>query len=190
LTRLRRHLVIVDPNAHDGVRSGEREDTQHLVIEIFAVARVSGRRRTSFIVVSANQPWGSDRESPVPTEAIPRKAGNFDCPPCASKPRVHGIDKRIVYILRSDADSNRHYVGITNDIRARLEWHNHGPCGHTVGHRPWSVAVSIEFSNEQEAVHFERYLKSGPVQAAHSRSVTSVLSSPLDNRPRDIPERH
>jgi predicted GIY-YIG superfamily endonuclease len=44
---------------------------------------------------------------------------------------MHGIEKRIVYILRSDADPARHYVGITNDLRGRLQWHNHGPCGHT-----------------------------------------------------------
>ena len=47
-----------------------------------------------------------------------------------------GIPKRFVYILRSSVDPSRHYVGITNDLAARLEWHNHGPCGHTVSHRP------------------------------------------------------
>ena len=93
---------------------------------------------------------------------------------------MHGIEKRIVYILRSDADPNRHYVGITNDIRARLEWHNNGPCGHTVGHRPWSVVVSIEFSTEPEAVHFEKYLKSGSGRAFAKRHFC----------PRDTPERH
>jgi Predicted endonuclease containing a URI domain len=50
--------------------------------------------------------------------------------------RMHGIPKRFVYILRSRVDLSRHYVGITNDLAARLEWHNHGPCGHTVSHRP------------------------------------------------------
>jgi len=38
---------------------------------------------------------------------------------------MHGIEKRIVYIIRSDVDPSRHYVGITNDLRARLEWHTH-----------------------------------------------------------------
>ena len=62
---------------------------------------------------------------------------------------MHGIEKRIVYILRSDVEPSRQYVGITNDLRARLEWHNHGPCGHTVSHRPWSVVVSLEFTTEK-----------------------------------------
>jgi predicted GIY-YIG superfamily endonuclease len=33
-------------------------------------------------------------------------------------------DKRFIYILRSDADPNRHYVGITSDVDARLHVSN------------------------------------------------------------------
>jgi predicted GIY-YIG superfamily endonuclease len=88
---------------------------------------------------------------------------------------MHGIEKRIVYILRSDADSARHYVGITNDIEARLEWHNHGPCGHTKSHRPWSVVVSMEFRSEREAVRFERYLKSGSGRAFAKRHLAPIV---------------
>jgi predicted GIY-YIG superfamily endonuclease len=29
--------------------------------------------------------------------------------------------KRFVYILRSDADPDRHYVGLTSDVKRRLE---------------------------------------------------------------------
>jgi predicted GIY-YIG superfamily endonuclease len=54
---------------------------------------------------------------------------------------MHGVEKRIVYILRSDADPSRHYVGITNDLGARIEWHNSGPSGHTLQDRPWSLVV-------------------------------------------------
>jgi predicted GIY-YIG superfamily endonuclease len=78
---------------------------------------------------------------------------------------MHGIEKRIVYIIRSDVDPSRHYIGITNDLLARLKWHNDGPCGHTGSHRPWWVVVSLEFPNEKEAVRFEKYLKSGSGRA-------------------------
>ena len=87
-------------------------------------------------------------------------------PPATS---MHGIEKRIVYIIRSDEDASRPYVGITNDLRARLEWHNHGPCGHTRNHRPWSIVVSLEFPTEKEAVRFEKYLKSGSGRAFATR---------------------
>jgi predicted GIY-YIG superfamily endonuclease len=82
---------------------------------------------------------------------------------------MHGIEKRIVYILRSDADPGRHYVGITNDLPARLAWHNHGPCGHSTSCRPWSVVVSMEFRTEEDAVRFEKYLKSGSGRAFAKR---------------------
>jgi predicted GIY-YIG superfamily endonuclease len=82
---------------------------------------------------------------------------------------MNGIEKHIVYIIRSDLDPSRHYVGITNNLRARLEWHNHGPCGHTRSHRPWSVVVSLEFPSEKEAVRFENYLKSGSGRAFSTR---------------------
>ena len=80
-----------------------------------------------------------------------------------------GIGKRFVYIVRSDVDPSRHYVGVTSDVGNRLEWHNHGPCGHTVEHRPWSLVVIIEFPTERQALRFERYLKSGSGRAFAKR---------------------
>ena len=70
-------------------------------------------------------------------------------------------DKRFVYVLRSEADPSKHYVGIASNPRDRLGWHNGGPCGYTVASRPWSIVVSIEFQSEREARRFEKYLKSG-----------------------------
>jgi putative endonuclease len=78
-------------------------------------------------------------------------------------------EKRFVYIIRSDAHPSRHYTGITSDVAARLEWHNHGPCGCTVHHRPWSLVVAIEFPAEQAARRFEKYLKSGSGRAFSKR---------------------
>src|SRR5262245_9448870 len=77
--------------------------------------------------------------------------------------------KTIVYILRSQSDPSRHYVGITNNLLARLKWHNHGASGHSVDHRPWVIVVSMEFPSEREAVRFEKYLKSGSGRAFAKR---------------------
>ena len=82
---------------------------------------------------------------------------------------MHGIEKRIVYIICSDRDPNRRYVGLTNDMRVRLEWHNHGPSGYTLAHRPWSILVSLEFPTESAAMRFEKYLKSGSGRAFSKR---------------------
>ena len=82
---------------------------------------------------------------------------------------MDGAEKRFVYILRSNADPERHYVGIASNPKERLDWHNDGPCGYTVARRPWSLAVSIEFQSEREARRFERYLKSGSGRAFAKR---------------------
>jgi putative endonuclease len=78
-------------------------------------------------------------------------------------------ERRFVYVIRSVSNPDRHYVGTTSDVRDRLRWHNEGPSGYTVGHRPWALAVAIEFTAEREAVAFERYLKSGSGRAFAKR---------------------
>ncbi len=69
---------------------------------------------------------------------------------------MRGIGARFVYILRSDTDPSRHYVGRTSNVDERLDWHNAGPCGHTRQNRPWSIVVSLEFPNESAAARFEK----------------------------------
>ena len=82
---------------------------------------------------------------------------------------MRGIGARFVYILRSESDSARHYVGRTSNVDERLDWHNAGPSGYTVRHRPWSLVVSLEFPDERAAARFERYLKSGSGRAFAKR---------------------
>jgi putative endonuclease len=67
---------------------------------------------------------------------------------------------KYVYILNSVVDSEQYYVGLTDDLRARLVTHNSGQVSHTSKYRPWQVKTYIAFSNVDQAVAFERYLKS------------------------------
>ena len=78
---------------------------------------------------------------------------------------MQGIGKRFVYVLRSESNPERHYVGVTSDVENRLEWHNFGPDGQTRRHRPWNPVVVIEFIDEPTAIRFERYLKSASGRA-------------------------
>ena len=87
---------------------------------------------------------------------------------------MNGAERRFVYVLRSDADPARHYVGLASNPRERLDWHNAGPCGYTQAHRPWSILVSLEFATEAQAIRFERYLKSGPGRAFARRHFAHV----------------
>src|SRR5688572_4958962 len=77
-----------------------------------------------------------------------------------SAPRMW-VAKCCVYVLRSLADPERYYTGITGNCHARLEAHNAGRCLHTANGRPWKIDVVVEFADERRAVAFERYLKSG-----------------------------
>jgi len=76
---------------------------------------------------------------------------------------------RIVYILRSLADPDRHYTGRTSNVTRRLEWHNAGLNTHTARHRPWQLLVSMEFHDHVAAARFERYLKTGSGRAFAKR---------------------
>jgi putative endonuclease len=77
-----------------------------------------------------------------------------------SEIRLHSAD---------ETDPSRHYVGRASNVDDRLDWHNAGPSGYTVHHRPWSVVVIVEFPDEGAAVRFERYLKSGSGRAFAKR---------------------
>ena len=74
-------------------------------------------------------------------------------------------DKRSVYVLRSGGSKSRFYVGLTHDVDSRLADHNAGRCPHTARYRPWTIHVTIHFPDEQRALDFERYLKSGSGRA-------------------------
>ncbi len=68
--------------------------------------------------------------------------------------------RRWVYVIRSVADPERHYVGLTSAVPERLASHNAGESPQTVKNRPWQLVVAIAFSDETRAVSFEKYLKS------------------------------
>jgi predicted GIY-YIG superfamily endonuclease len=70
-----------------------------------------------------------------------------------------------VYILRSLANAERHYVGATADLRSRLKKHNAGDVPHTSKFAPWAIKTYIAFSDEKQAFAFEKYLKSASGRA-------------------------
>jgi putative endonuclease len=77
--------------------------------------------------------------------------------------------KRTVYVLRSQSEPKQPYIGLTHDVHARLADHNAGRCPHTARYRPWQLHVTIELPDEQRAIEFERYLKSGSGRAFAKR---------------------
>ena len=72
---------------------------------------------------------------------------------------------KYVYILESIADTERHYTGITDDLKARLIKHNAGDVSHTSKFRPWRLNTYLAFSDERRAFAFEKYLKTSSGRA-------------------------
>lgn len=66
-----------------------------------------------------------------------------------------------VYLLQSEAHLQQRYVGMTSDLKARVAAHNGGKSPHTAKFRPWRLVTYMAFSEQEKAVAFEAYLKSG-----------------------------
>ena len=71
---------------------------------------------------------------------------------------------KYVYILES-LDSQHFYIGITDNLRARFAKHNAGAVPHTSKFGPWRIKTYVAFSNAEQAIAFEKYLKSASGRA-------------------------
>jgi putative endonuclease len=71
------------------------------------------------------------------------------------------LAKQTVYVIQSETAAKQHYVGLTSNVVSRVAAHNAGESFHTRRYRPWRLVVAMEFANQERAIAFERYLKSG-----------------------------
>lgn len=74
-----------------------------------------------------------------------------------------------VYILESLAPEGGFYVGLTDDLSARLARHNAGGVPHTTKQRPWRIKSAVAFRDRTKAAAFEQYLKSPSGRAFSKR---------------------
>ncbi len=66
-----------------------------------------------------------------------------------------------IYLIQSLSTRGERYVGMTSDLKQRLQEHNEGKSPHTSKFRPWKLITYIAFTNRIKAESFEQYLKSG-----------------------------
>ena len=76
-----------------------------------------------------------------------------------------GMQFHYVYILESEAHPDHYYVGLTENLRDRLNRHNAGDVPHTTKFRPWRIKSAIAFTHHERAIAFERYLKTASGRA-------------------------
>ena len=74
-----------------------------------------------------------------------------------------------VYLLKSKTYPDRTYIGLTEDLKARLTKHNEGGSPHTSKYKPWLLVTYLAFSKRKRAAEFEKYLKSGSGRAFAKR---------------------
>ncbi len=79
-----------------------------------------------------------------------------------------------VYLLRSEKDPRKRYVGSTENLKLRLQQHNAGESLHTAKFRPWKLHAYFAFEDKTLAVQFEQYLKSGSGRAFARRHFRPV----------------
>jgi len=86
-------------------------------------------------------------------------------PGVARRAKTGGANMRYVYLLESIDFPNQSYVGLADDLRARLAAHNSGQSPHTAKFKPWRLVTYVAFSDASKAVAFEKYLKSASGRA-------------------------
>jgi putative endonuclease len=70
-----------------------------------------------------------------------------------------------VYILQSEKETKRFYIGSCEDLHARLKKHNAGEVPYTSKFRPWKIKTAVAFVDRERAFDFERYLKTSSGRA-------------------------
>jgi putative endonuclease len=66
-----------------------------------------------------------------------------------------------VYFLRSLSRPTKTYVGMAEDVPARLAVHNTGGCPSTQRFRPWEMIAYVAVQSQAQAAQLERYFKTG-----------------------------
>ena len=66
-----------------------------------------------------------------------------------------------VYLIESVSAQDERYLGMTGDLKKRLQEHNGGKSSHTSKFGPWKLKTYVAFTDRAKAEAFERYLRSG-----------------------------
>ncbi len=76
---------------------------------------------------------------------------------------------KYVYLLKIIIHQNQRYVGLTSNVEERVRAHNAGQSIHTSKYKPWELVAYFAFREDQRAIKFEKYLKSGSGRAFANR---------------------
>ncbi len=63
-----------------------------------------------------------------------------------------------VYLIKSEKNPLKKYIGCTNDLVQQLETHNSGGSIHTKLDRPWQLVMYFAFDSQLKDFEFEKYM--------------------------------
>ena len=89
-----------------------------------------------------------------------------------SAPPISTLMSFHVYILQSES-TNRFYIGQTQDVEARVNYHNAGYSKALKNRGPWQLVYCEEYSTRAAAMRRERQLKSWKDRAMIERLVSA-----------------
>jgi len=69
------------------------------------------------------------------------------------------MSKFFTYIIQSKLDKS-FYIGFTQDLQKRLEFHNSGQSKYTAKKKPWKIVYYEKFEDKAYAIKREKFLKS------------------------------
>ncbi|HCC04887.1 TPA: excinuclease ABC subunit C [Patescibacteria group bacterium] len=78
-----------------------------------------------------------------------------------------------VYILKSKKDNSK-YIGMTCDLKSRLQEHNNGETKSNKSKIPYVLEWYCCFNNKSRALSFEKYLKSSSGHAFRNKRLLST----------------
>lgn len=81
-----------------------------------------------------------------------------------------------VYILKSQKDPSKIYIGITHDLDKKIKQHNGTSSNSYIkSYAPWSMLIYTAFVKEENAIEFEKYLKTHSGRAFIKRHYANAL---------------
>jgi putative endonuclease len=114
-------------------------------------------------LLAARPPHGVDQDRLIERRKGCRRRFVTANPVRGTRPRLYicGTGSFLSRTGVAEWCGREYYVGLTSNPKSRLEAHNAGLSSHASAHRPWKPLVVIEFHEEEPAMNFERYLKTG-----------------------------
>ncbi len=108
----------------------------------------------------------------------PPKAANY----CGFCFYLYPVDNFYIYALVSEKDGTI-YVGMTTDLKRRLNEHNSGKSKYSKGHSPWRLFHSELAGNSKVARLREKYFKT----SAGKKRLKAILES-INYVPGSLPD--